>query len=42
MLLGQSGHGAEWGGDNLKLALIGREVWNSLCYWSINNQFAAW
>jgi hypothetical protein len=25
----------EWGGVNGKLAVIGREVWNSLSYWSI-------
>jgi hypothetical protein len=28
---------SEWGGENLKLALIGREVWNALSYWSINS-----
>jgi hypothetical protein len=27
---------SEWGGENWKLAVIGREVWNSLSYWSIN------
>jgi hypothetical protein len=26
----------EWGGENWILAVIGREVWNSLSYWSIN------
>lgn len=26
---------SEWGGENRKLAVIGREVWNSLCYCSI-------
>jgi hypothetical protein len=28
---------SERGGGNGKLAVIGREVWNSLCYWSITN-----
>jgi hypothetical protein len=26
----------DWGGKNRKLSVIGREVWNSIFYWSIN------